>query len=74
MRLHDMRHLHVSLLVKQGFDPRAVANRVDHTGPSFTMRRYSHMFDEQRAAMTILIADLFKALPLKRSPESSPKH
>lgn len=63
IRLHDLRHLHVSLLVRQGFDPRAVADRVGHTNPAFTMRRYSHMFDEQRSAMAISITDLLAGPP-----------
>lgn len=60
-RLHDMQHVHILLLVEQGFDPRAVADRVGHTDPSFTMRRYRHMFDEQRTAMAISITNLLKA-------------
>lgn len=63
IRLHDLRHFHISLLVKQGFDPRAVADRVGHTDPAFTLRRYSHMFDEQRSAMAISITDLLKSPP-----------
>ena len=47
-RLHDMRHLHVSLLIKKGFDPRTVADRVGHSDPAFTLRKYSHMFEEHR--------------------------
>lgn len=58
VRLHDLRHLHVSLLVKQGFDPRAIADRVGHTDPAFTMRRYAHMFEEQRQAAAMNLSDL----------------
>lgn len=60
VRLHDLRHLHVSLLVKQGFDPRAIADRVGHTDPAFTMRRYAHMFDEQRQAAAVNLTDLLR--------------
>lgn len=59
-RLHDARHLHVSLLVKQGLDPRTIADRVGHTDPSFTMRKYSHMFEDQRQATAISLTDLLK--------------
>lgn len=52
-RLHDLRHLHVSLLVKQGIDPQAIADRVGHTDASFTLRRYSHMFEEHRERTAI---------------------
>ena len=58
MRLHDLRHLHVSLLVSRGFDPRAIADRVGHTDPAFTMRRYAHMFEEQRQAAAVNLTDL----------------
>lgn len=57
-RLHDMRHLHVSLLIKKGFDPRTVADRVGHTDPAFTLRKYSHMFEEHRQVAAINLAEL----------------
>ena len=60
-RLHDLRHLHVSLLIKQGFDPRTVADRVGHSDPAFTLRRYSHMFEERRKAAAVNLADLLGA-------------
>lgn len=43
----------MSLLVKGGFDPRTIADRVGHTDPAFTMQRYSHMFDEQRRSAAV---------------------
>ena len=61
VRLHDLRHLHVSLLVKQGFDPATIADRVGHTDPAFTLRKYTHMFEEQRQAAAIGINDLLKS-------------
>ncbi|MFE1746317.1 tyrosine recombinase XerC [Coleofasciculus sp. H7-2] len=57
-RLHDLRHLHVSLLVKQGVDPQAIADRVGHSDASFTLRRYSHMFEEHRERTAISLATL----------------
>lgn len=53
VRMHDLRHLHVSLLVRKGLDPRTIADRIGHADPAFTLRRYSHMFEEQRAAAAI---------------------
>ena len=57
-RLHDLRHLHVSLLVKQGVDPQAIADRVGHTDAAFTLRRYSHMFEEHRTRTAISLTVL----------------
>ena len=48
IRFHDLRHLYISLLIKQGLDARTVADRVGHTDPSFTLRTYTHAFDSQR--------------------------
>jgi integrase len=48
LRLHDLRHLHVSLLVEQGIDVRTVADRLGHTRSSFTFDVYAHLFEEQR--------------------------
>jgi integrase len=59
-RLHDLRHMHVSLLIKNGVDPRTVADRVGHADPSFTLDQYSHVFNEQRRAAALSLNDLLK--------------
>lgn len=59
-RLHDLRHLHVSLLVREGFDPRTIADRVGHADASFTLRRYSRMFEEQRRAAAVDLGTLLE--------------
>ena len=61
IRFHDLRHLHVSLLVKRGLDPRTVADRVGHTDPSFTLRRYSHMFEAQRRAAAVPLDEMLRS-------------
>lgn len=48
IRFHDLRHMHVSLLNKAGMDARTIADRIGHTDPAFTIRRYAHVFEEQR--------------------------
>ena len=58
IRLHDLRHLHVSMLIRHGTDPRAVADRLGHSDPAFTLRRYSHMFEEQREASAVNLREL----------------
>ena len=44
VRLHDLRHTHVSQLIDDGASLRQVADRVGHSRPSFTLDRYSHLF------------------------------
>lgn len=57
-RLHDARHLHVSLLVRHGLDARTIADRVGHTNPAFTLRQYTHLFEEQRLAAAVPLDEL----------------
>lgn len=66
IRLHDLRHLHVSLLVRQGVDARTIADRVGHARASFTLDVYTHLFEEQRTAAAVSLLDM---LP-KSAPET----
>ena len=43
IRIHDLRHSHVSLLIHMGFSAVAIAERVGHESAYITYR-YSHMF------------------------------
>ena len=42
IRLHDLRHSHVSLLIDMGFSAVAIGNRVGHESSDITYR-YAHM-------------------------------
>lgn len=71
IRFHDLRHFHVSLLIQRGLDPRTVADRVGHTDPAFTLKRYSHMFEAQRRAAGISLLGLLEAESEEDEEESS---
>ena len=43
IRIHDIRHSHVSLLIDMGFSPLAIAERVGHESIDITYR-YAHLF------------------------------
>ncbi|MFH0768643.1 MAG: tyrosine-type recombinase/integrase, partial [Chloroflexota bacterium] len=43
IRLHDARHTHASLLLKQGIHPKIVQERLGHAGISITLDLYSHV-------------------------------
>lgn len=58
IRFHDMRHMHVSLLHRAGVELRAISDRIGHTDPSFTMKRYAHVIDDQRRAAAIPLLEL----------------
>lgn len=43
IRVHDLRHFHVSMLIEMGFSAVDIANRVGHESVKVTYR-YAHMF------------------------------
>ena len=47
IRIHDLRHSHVSMLIDMGFTPVDVANRVGHENIDITMH-YAHMFPKKQ--------------------------
>lgn len=43
VRLHDARHTHASLLLKQGVHPKIVQERLGHGSIQITLDTYSHV-------------------------------
>lgn len=43
IRLHDARHTHASLLLKQGVHPKVVSERLGHASIAITLDTYSHV-------------------------------
>ena len=54
IRIHDLRHSHVSLLIDMGFSAVAIANRVGHESIDITYR-YAHLFPTTQHAMADLL-------------------
>lgn len=53
IRFHDLRHSHASHLMAAGVPLRVVSDRLGHSDPHFTARRYLHSdVDTQRAWVT----------------------
>lgn len=50
IRVHDLRHSHVSLLIDMGFTALAIGKRVGHTSQKIT-ERYSHLFPNRQDEM-----------------------
>ncbi|MPN09169.1 Tyrosine recombinase XerC [bioreactor metagenome] len=48
IRIHDLRHSHVSLLIDMGFSALAIADRVGHESIDITYR-YAHLFPTKQA-------------------------
>ena len=43
IRLHDLRHTHASLMLRQGVHPKIVSERLGHSTVSITLDTYSHV-------------------------------
>ena len=50
IRIHDLRHSHVSLLIDMGFSAVAIADRVGHESVDITYR-YAHLFPSKQTEM-----------------------
>lgn len=50
IRIHDLRHSHVSLLIEMGFSALAIAERVGHESIDITYR-YAHLFPTKQTEM-----------------------
>ena len=60
IRVHDIRHSHVSLLINQGFDALVIAKRVGHENVSTTLNTYAHLFPHRQEKLISVLEDLGK--------------
>lgn len=61
IRIHDLRHSHVSLLIEMGFTALAIADRLGHESIDVTYR-YAHLFPSKQAEMANKLDDLGKEI------------
>ena len=45
IRIHDLRHLHASILIRAGVDLKTVQRRLGHASAAFTLQAYAHLLD-----------------------------
>ncbi len=48
IKIHDLRHTHATILLKQGVSPKIISERLDHTDISLTLRIYFHVLPNMR--------------------------
>ncbi|MFC1958514.1 tyrosine-type recombinase/integrase [Chloroflexota bacterium] len=61
IRLHDARHSHASLMLKQGVHPKIVQERLGHSNIQLTLDTYSHIVPGlQEAAAMNFDKEVFK--------------
>lgn len=57
IRIHDLRHSHVSLLIDSGFSALAIADRLGHETTDITFR-YAHLFPNVQDDMATKLNDM----------------
>lgn len=57
IRVHDLRHSHATMLLRQGIHPKVVSERLGHASIAITLDTYSHVLpDSQDAAADAVTA------------------
>jgi integrase len=56
MRLHDLRHIHATLLLEAGVPVHVVAARLGHADPAITLRVYAHVLRDQASGVAQVFA------------------
>ena len=51
IRIHDLRHSHVSLLIELGFSAKEIAERLGHENIETTLNTYSHLYPNKQEKM-----------------------
>lgn len=59
IRIHDLRHSHVSLLIDQGYQAVAIADRLGHESIDITYR-YAHLYPSKQNEMVNTLDEIWK--------------
>ena len=51
IRVHDLRHSHASMLIKLGFSPLEIANRLGHEKVETTLNTYAHLYPNKQTKL-----------------------
>jgi hypothetical protein len=67
IRLHDLRHLHATLLLLGGVPVHVVANRLGHSDPSVTLRVYAHVLRASSSGVAGIFAKAVERSAVSKS-------
>lgn len=55
IRVHDLRHSHIALLIEKGMQPLVIAQRVGHDSVNTTMNIYGHLYPNKQKQVADLL-------------------
>lgn len=61
IKIHDLRHSHVSLLINEGANVQAIADRIGDT-VSQVLKTYSHLFEKTEDELINILDDVFNPI------------
>ena len=67
IRFHDLRHTHATLALAAGVPLRVVAERLGHSSPAFTLRRYAHVLPGMQAQAAETFAQMIHGTATQRA-------
>lgn len=59
IRIHDLRHSHVSLLIELGFSPLLISERLGHDDVKTTLQTYSHLYPNKQGEVAARLQSFF---------------
>lgn len=59
IRVHDLRHSHVSLLLNNGANIVAVSRKLGHSDVQVTLRTYAHLLPETEDKLVNILDELY---------------
>jgi integrase len=60
IRIHDLRHSHVSMLINMGFDIKQISERLGHSSVSITWDIYAHLYPEKDKELALALNEIWK--------------
>ena len=58
IRIHDLRHTHATILLRQRHSAKEVAQRLGHADATMVLRRYAHVLPDQQEAVARTIGQV----------------
>lgn len=65
IRVHDLRHSHVALLIELNYQPLLIAERLGHDNVQTTLNTYSHLYPNKHREVADTLNEQFKKFSTK---------
>ena len=62
VRLHDLRHTHATMMLKQKVNPKVVSERLGHSSVGITLDIYSHVVPGLQEAAALAFDESLKSM------------